>query len=210
MEETLSSDAGTTLDELRALNDLAETAEDFALVERRLLALEQADIDTARQKATCEQLTQQALAVLLGISTKHIRDQQPPSRNGNGTYHGPESVQWLVGCKIKDARTSWERESDSIKTSKERQAEARAIKLEEEAKGVQGAYVLRSEVQLEFMEMAAAVRTELEALPKAMATDFPKDVRDDLIREMKNQTKQILRRLANRGSKFDANNSNEQ
>ena len=191
-----------SLQELIDLAELAETPEQLESIERQVLALESADRDSASQKATLGILTQQAVAFLLGVSSKHIRDHQP-ARNADGTYYGPDLVNWHVDRAVAKAKKDWERDSDSLKTAAERQAEAKAIKYEEEAKGVQDSYVERSHVLLEFMEMAASVRSELEALPKSMANDFPAEVREPLMRELKNQCKQILRRLAAKGAQFD-------
>lgn len=199
----MSRDGKTTLDDLRQLNDLAETHEDLEFVEQQLLAIESAARSTAQQKATLEILTQQAAAWLISVSTKHLRD-QGAARNLDGSYNGPDLVQWAIDQEIAKARKEWERSSDTLKTAAERQAEAKAVKYEAQAKEVQDQYVDREEVLQEFREMASAVRSELEALPKAMANDFPAELREDLIRELKNQVKQILRRLASRGSHVDA------
>lgn len=185
-----------------SLSELAETPEERAYIEQQLRAYEQAATDTAKQKATLEQLTQQAAAWLVGVSTKHLRDQQA-ARNRDGTYNAPDLVQWIIDRTLGQAKKQWERDSDNLKSATERQAEARAEKLEEEAKGLKDTYVEREVVELEFMEMAAAVRSELEALPKLMANDFPADLRDSLTRELKGQVKQILRRLRNKGQKFE-------
>jgi hypothetical protein len=188
----------TSIEELIELSGSAETAEDLAYIEGQLVAIESAARDTSRQKATMEILTQQAAAWLVGVSTKHLRD-QGVARNVDSSYNGPDLVQWIVDQGVSKAKKEWERSSDTLKTSAERQAEAKAIKYEAQAKEVQEQYIDRDEVMQEFMEMASAVRSELKALPKAMANDFPADLRESLIKELNNQINQVLRRLASRG-----------
>ena len=183
------------------LSGSAETPEDLAYIEGQLIAIESAARDTSRQKATMEILTQQAAAWLVGVSTKHLRD-QGVARNIDSSYNGPDLVQWIVDQGVSKAKKEWEKSSDTLKTSAERQAEAKAIKYEAQAKEVQEQYVDRAEVLQEFREMASAVRSELEALPKAMANDFPVDLRESLIKELNNQVKQVLRRLASRGDGY--------
>jgi hypothetical protein len=190
-----------TLDELIHLNDLAETDEDHEFIESQLLALQSAERDTAKQKATLEMLTQQAAAWLVGVSSKHLRD-QGVARNADSTYHGPDLVQWRIDREIERARADWERKNDGVKSATERQALARADKLEEEAKGLKDTYVERAQVVQAFAEIAASVRSESEAMEKAMVNDFPAEHRERLQRELKNQIKQMLRRLASKGQQF--------
>lgn len=191
----------TTYEELRAANDAASTVEQALRVRELIAAFHAAETTTVKQKGTLERLQQQAAAWLIGVSTKHLRD-HGAARNQDLTYNGPDLVEWIVERRIEAARKEWERGSDVEKTAKERQAEARADKLEEEAKGLKDTYVERETVYLEFQEMAAAVRAELEALPKVMATDFPEALRDSLTRELRGQCRQILRRLANKGQRI--------
>jgi len=194
------NDYGNEIDDLLAL---AENDADLDYVETLIRARSEADTSTAAQKVTLQQLTQQAAAYLLSVSARHLRDHQP-ARNSDGTYNGPDLVQWLVDRAISDARDRWRKNTDTGTKAKDRQALARAIKLEEEAKAVQGQYVEAAAVKLEFMSMAAAVRSELQALPKLMANDFPAEHRSSLQLELKRQTDQILRRLANRGRRLDS------
>lgn len=189
--------------EINELIESAESDEDFAHIQRLLDAIDNADTTTAAQRATLEQLTQQSAAHLLSVTSRHLRDHQP-ARNSDGTYHGPDLVQWKIDRAIADAKKNWERRSDVNLGAKDRQALARAIKLEEEAKGVQDTYVKREDVLREFMAMAADVRTELEALPKLVANDSPPELRELQQREIKGQVRQILRRLANRGKRIDS------
>lgn len=195
---SVANNSETEIDELLGL---AETDADLDYIAELIAARDQADTTTAAQKITLEQLTQQSAAHLLGVTTRHLRDHQP-ARNNDGTYHGPDIVQWAIDRAVADARDKWERRTDVSLAAKDRQALARAIKLEEEAKGVQGTYVKNADVKLEFMAMAASVRTELEALPKAMSNDFPEDRREFLTGELRGQVRQILRRLANRGKRL--------
>lgn len=186
------------LSELQRLNDLAETAEDFAHIERQLLAIESADRETSRQKATLGSLTQQAVAWFFGCSTKHIRDQQP-ARNLDGTYDGPDAYQFFLTQELEKAKKQWERQNDKTASAIERKNMAQAIKAEEEAKGAQGTYMLTADRDLQFVEITSAVRTEIEAIPRAMANNFPAELRDQLVKELTNETRQVLRRLAGRG-----------
>jgi len=197
------TDGRLSLEELKALSDTASTPEDFAVLERQLQAFELADTETARQKATLEQLQQQAAAWLIGVSTKHLRD-QGVARNRDSTYNGPDLVQWIIDRKVTEARKEWERNSDVENTAKERQALARAEKLEEEAKALKDTHIERAQVTQAFKEMAAAVRSELELLRKLMANDFPEEYRVELSQELANHTKQVLRRLAARGQQVES------
>lgn len=181
-----------------ALNDLAETQEDLDFIEEQLLAIEGADRDTSRQKVTLEMLTQQAAAWLVSISSKHLRDEQA-ARNQNGSYNGRDLVQWAVDRAVVKAKKDWLRDTDNVKSAVERQHEARAIKLEEEAKSLQDKYVERAEVLEEFKTMAAEVRRELESIPRAMASDFPERWREAQVKELKNEIDQVLRRLESKG-----------
>lgn len=190
---------------MRLLNASAETDEDYAFVESQIAAMESADRDTAKQKATLEILTQQAAAWLIGVSSKHLRD-QGVARNRDSSYNGPDLVQWQIDSSVEAAKKDWDRKSDGVKTATERQAVARADKLEEEAKGLKDTYIEREEVALAFAEIASSVRTESEAMEKAMVNDFPPEHRERLQRELKNQIKQMLRRLASKGQKFSVNN----
>lgn len=150
---------------------------------------------TSFQKEIIESLSQQATAHLLGITSRHIRDHRTP-RKDDGTYSGPEAVQWFVEKKIKEARQKWEAESDEYRTAKERQAEAKAIKLEEEAKGVQGTYVSRAEAGQKMAAALSAIRTTFESLPKAMAASIPEDIREMFIQDLQNEVRQRLRTAA--------------
>jgi hypothetical protein len=199
----LNSASSSYETEFDGLLSLAETDADLDYIDTLIAARERADTTTAAQKVTLEQLTQQAAAHLLCVTTRHLRDHQP-ARNRDGTYHGPDIVQWALDRAIADAKERWNNRSNVSIAAKDRQALARAIKLEEEAKGVQGTYVKLADVKLEFMAMAADVRTELESLPKLMANDFPAELRDTLLLELKGQVRQILRRLANRGKRLDS------
>jgi len=168
-----------------------------------LLAAEhRAEVTTTGQKAALSKLTQQTAAWLLSVSARHLRDHQP-ARNVDGTYSAPELVQWYLSRRIDDERRRIEKETDANRSAKERQAIARAIKLEEEAKALQDTYVLRADVMAEFQSMAAAIRAELESLPKTMANDFAPDKRDWLMGEMSRHIRQMLRRLAHKGSQLD-------
>lgn len=150
---------------------------------------------TPFQKEIIESLTQQSTAHLLGITSRHIRDHRTP-RKDDGTYSGSEAVQWFVEKKIKEARQKWEAESDEYRTAKERQAEAKAIKLEEEAKGVQGTYVSRAEAGQKMAAALSAIRTTFESLPKAMAASIPEDIREMFIQDLQNEVRQRLRTAA--------------
>lgn len=197
----MTSEKQTTLQELQALNDLAETDEDHAFIARHIEALENADRSTAQQKATLERLTQQASAWLVSYTSRTLRD-HGAARNADQSYNARDLVEWVVSKRIEEARKNWERDNDKIDTAKERQEAAKAIKLEEQAKSVQDSYVLKDDARLDFMEMAGCVRQELESLAKSMENDFPAELRASLVLELNNQVRQILRRLANRGSKY--------
>lgn len=187
------------------MSDLIESVaneEDQEFLLSQIEAAEAAARTTAAQKVALESLTQQASAYLLSISTKHLRD-EGVARNIDGTYNGPDLVQWLVDRQISKARKDWERDSDTLKTAVERQQEAKAIKYEEEAKGLQDQYVDRADVLQAFQEMASEVRRESEALSKKMAPDFPAELRDSLTRELDNHVRQMLRRLAAKGRALD-------
>ena len=194
----MSSDGNGTLSELADLNDLAQSDDDVAYIEAKLNAAELADTDTTRQKATLEKLTQQAASWLVAISSKHLRD-EGVARNADSTYNGPDLVQWYTDRQITKARKDWERDSDTLKNATERQAEARAIKYEEEAKGLQDSYVARADVLQEFESMCSEVRRELENVAKLMAPDFPAERRDALTKELDNHLRQVLRRLSAKG-----------
>lgn len=147
---------------------------------------------TSFQREILEALSQQAVSYLLGVTSRHIRDHRTP-RKDDGTYSGPDAVQWLIEKKIQEARQKWEAESDELKTAKERQAEAKAIKLEEEAKGVQGTYVSKADVNQKMAEAFAAIRTTFETLPKAMAPALPEEIREMFLVDLQNEVRQRLR-----------------
>jgi len=176
----------------------ATSDDDLELVLSQIAATEDAARSTAQQKKTLEQLTQQAGAWLIDISSKHLRD-EGVARNNDSTYNGPDLVQWVIDRQIAKARKEWERDSDTLKNAAERQAEAKAIKYEEQAKGLQDQYVLRADVLQEFEAMASEVRREMENVSKLMAPDFPEERRDSLVKELDNHLRQVLRRLAAKG-----------
>ena len=130
-------------------NDSAESVEEAAQIAEQIAAYKSAATSTTQQKGTLEQLTQQAAAWLIAVSSKHLRD-EGVARNSDSTYNGPDLVQWYADRQIQKARKEWERGSDTLKNATERQAEARAVKLEEEAKGLQNSYVKREDVLQEF------------------------------------------------------------
>ncbi len=114
---------------------MAETDDDLDYVASLIHAHENAETTTAAQKVTLEQLTQQAAAYLLSVTTRHLRDHQP-ARNKDGTYHGPDVVQWDFSSDSPEVTVRWKKNSDVNVEAKDRQALARAIKLEEEAKRI--------------------------------------------------------------------------
>ena len=198
----MSSDAPPTLDELRRLNEQAETEAEFEFIEKQVAAIVSAATDTAGQRQVLDNLTQPAAAYLIGMSTRKLLD-HPLPRNATGSFNGPEVVRWHVSRSVEKARKEWEKDSDRLKTAEERKAEAQAVKYEEQAKSLQDQYVLKDDVQQLFSEMAAAVRQELESIPKAMMNDFPEEHREKWVRELTNHLRQVLRRLAARGSRLD-------
>ena len=145
------------------------------------------------QQDTMSSLTQQAAAWLLSISPRALRDQNAP-RALDGTYNARDLVAWAISERTPD--------SSKLSQAKIRQAVARAITLEIAAERAQGNYVSTDEITQEFMSMAAAVRSELEAIPSNVRNDLPDGIRDPFILELRNQIQQILRRLANRGQQL--------
>lgn len=157
--------------------------------------------DTAGQKDSLENLTQQSAAWLLGIDTKALRDAHPPARNRKtGTYNGPELVAWWMARAVEKATPD---PIDTENLSPRHRVElARAVKLEIEAEILKAKFIPTADVTNEFMAMAAAVRSELEAIPAAIKNDLPEPVRESVGRELRNMIRQALRRLANKGSAF--------
>lgn len=148
------------------------------------------------------ELSQQATAQLLGMNAGSLREWSPLARLDSGLYDGPAVVAEFLAAEIAAAREKWEKESPVAKDAKDRWELARARKAEIEADLLVGSTVESQTVTNEFMAMAAAVRSELESLPKSMENDFPADLRESLMVELVGKCKQILRRLANRGEKY--------
>jgi len=184
----LTSENNETLSDLIALNDLVTSDEDAAYIESRIAALELADRETARQKATLEILTQQAAAWLVSISTKHLRD-QGAARNADSTYNGRDLVEWIINRKVDDARQDWERKSDKIDSAKERQEAARADKLEIEAATAKGIHIRRDEVERDLTIALSRMNNRLNSTGSRVANLLPSEFKatakqavEDLIR----------------------------
>lgn len=186
-----------TVADLKRLNDSATTVEECRWVASQLDAIEQAARDTVGQRQVLNNLTQPVAAYLIGINARNMRN-HPVATNPDGTYNGQQLVEYWVGQKTDEAKKRWEADSDTLKNATERQAEARAVKLEEEAKGLQNKYILREDYDHKLREIAAAVRQEMEAVAASISNDLPEDIRDRVTAEIRNHHKQCLRRLANR------------
>lgn len=134
-------------------------------------------------------LSQQTAAELLGVDPRTLRDWNAP-RNPDGTYDGPTLVNWFIQRKSELNRTE---------EAKERQAIARAAKLELEVSKASGDTVSRHDVDQEIMAIMIVIKGQILKIPNLVANDIPDDLRARLVSELHNGVRQILRLLANKG-----------
>lgn len=176
------------------MNDLAESAEDLAYISELLTAHELADTETTRQKATLERLTQTAAAWLIGFGSRHLRNLNAP-RNTNGTYSGPDLVQWQVDRACQEAKSRWESESQDIQSAAVRQAEARAVKLEEQAKALQDRYIEREEVQRDLSLLFGRLESRLTSLGAECASIAPGELKSTIKQLVEERVRLALKEL---------------
>jgi len=122
-----------------------------------------------------KRLTQQAAAKLLGCTPRHLRDHQP-ARNADGTYNGPDLVQWSIDKRLTEAKQRWQKDSSELRTAATRQAEARAVKLEEQAKALKGTYVEREEIERDFGVLFGRRHARLSSLATECANSAPREM----------------------------------
>lgn len=156
---------------------------------------------TGEQKAMLGHMTQQAIAHLMGRSVRWVRDHVTVGRDDvTGLYDGPVVMAWHQQFGIEaDRKQQASAESETTKSAKERWELSRAEKSEIETQILKKNYGPIELMTNGLMALASAVRLEVEALPRSMENDFPEEHRSRLAQELKNQCRQILRRLANRG-----------
>ena len=196
----------TSKDYWRNSIESADSPEEFEAIRDRLRQERASPPATATadsQKHTLGHLKQQAAAYALGIRPRILRDHDTGARDPQtGLYDIRQAIEWHVQQRIEAARVTWTQQT--TRNAHERLELANAKKRELEYEIMQGRYVDRQEITNEFAEMAAAVRSELEAVGPRMENDLPADVRAEVIGELKAQHRHILRRLANRGREYDA------
>lgn len=173
----------------------ATTAEHRAHVERQLAALEQAETTTTHQRATLEQLTQSAAAWLIGFGSRHLRNLNAP-RNTDGSYNASDLVTWHVDRVCRDAKSKWESESEDIQSAALRQAEARAIKLEEQAKALQDRYVEKDEIQRDLSIQFGRLDSRLSSLGTECAAIAPGELKSTVKGQVEERVRLALKELA--------------
>ena len=111
-------------------------------------------------KLDLTRLTQQQAAELAGVSSRALRDWTAAPRNRDGSYSGPDLVQWLIRRASSD---------DEYDDQRQRLAAAQAEKVEHENAIRRGEIALLSDVSRWVGRMIAAARAKFLGIPTKVA-----------------------------------------
>lgn len=122
-----------------------------------------------------KELSQKELAVLLGLSTRQIRNLEaegmPHRAEKNRKYYPVDAVQWYVGRKEQAARD--EVAPTDFNEAKAREMAARAEKAEIEVRQLRGELIHVDDLEALHAKPLAQLRARLLALPGRIAAELP-------------------------------------
>lgn len=114
-------------------------------------------------------LSQKAAAELLGVTSRTLRDWSHAPRNEDGTYPGPELVQWLLDRRMPD--------EPDLSDQRQRLAAAQAEKVEMDNAVRRGELADMREVERFWTDCIANARAKLLALPTRLVAEMPEKFR---------------------------------
>lgn len=122
---------------------------------------------TVEQQRKClEALSQTAAALLVGLTTRGLQKAQPPApRNGDGSYSGPQLVQWVISRSQSAEGDDMLDGGDSPELTRYRSARADLVEMERDER--RGSLVnVDSLVEWWSSDVAAPIRRAIDALCK--------------------------------------------
>lgn len=113
-------------------------------------------MSSKRDGVQLERLNQQQAALLIGVTSRTLRDWADAPRNRDGTYHGPDLVQWLIARRGADAEFDDQRQ---------RLAAAQAEKVEHENALRRGEMARMQDVERHWSGAIGAARAKILGVP---------------------------------------------